>query len=91
MSNIDIRIAKEGDDFTLYFHPESLALMTYDLKQEGLSDKEIVTHIEELKSSILADYKQKLESGEIDEDEFEEGTGCGDPSCPNCGTAVVYH
>jgi hypothetical protein len=93
MNEISIIIDADGDNFQLYFHPESLVMMTYDLKQDGLSDEDIAIKLEELRRSILTDYLQKIESGELDLEDFEgiQGKGCGDPTCPNCGTGIVYH
>lgn len=93
MANLDLILDVDGDDFNIHFHPESLVLMTYDLKQEGLSDEEISIKIEAFREYILADYKQRLESGEINAEDFEKSnsSGCGDPNCTNCGTSVVYH
>ena len=93
MKHLDIVLDVNGDNLQLQFHPDSLVMMVSDLKQEGLSDEEIAVEIENLRASILEDYKQKLEDGTLDENDFEdEGTvGCGNPNCTNCGTDVVYH
>ena len=93
MKHLDIVLDVNGDNLQLQFHPDSLVMMVSDLKQEGLSDEEIAVEIENLRASILEDYKQKLEDGTLDENDFEdEGpVGCGNPNCTNCGTDVVYH
>ena len=72
MKHLDIVLDVNGDNLQLQFHPDSLVMMVSDLKQEGLSDEEIAVEIENLRASILEDYKQKLEDGTLDENDFED-------------------
>ena len=73
----------EGEEITVLevkIHPESLAELVGDMKEQGLSDEAIATQIEVLKKQLADDFKKREEDGTL-EDEFEE---CCDLSCPNC-------
>lgn len=90
---LSVDIKDFGDDVKITFHPESLAILVADLKEEGMSDEEIVLEVEKMKVSILADFQSQMEAGTLNDDseENDEGSGCGDPNCPSCGSSITYH